>query len=67
MSDEIRGELLKLVNKEVEGRLPNVIMRNRHGFITRYDPETKTIRVDHVDCPEFWLEIPLDSIPEIPK
>jgi len=65
MSEQIRKELMEMVNKEVVGRLPNVVTRSRTGFVTRFDPDTRVIRVDHVDCPEFWLEIPLDSV--LPK
>jgi hypothetical protein len=67
MSDEFRAELLKMVNKDVIGRLPNVLRSGQNGFITRYDPENRIIRVDHVDCQEFWMEIPLDSIMEKEK
>ncbi len=49
-------------NKEVTGRLPNVISRNPNPFITSYNRVTRVIRVDHADCPEFWLTIPLDLV-----
>ena len=49
-------------NKEVTGRLPNVISRNPNPFITSYNRVTRVIRVDHTDCPEFWLTIPLDLV-----
>ena len=63
MSSTVTAEMLELVNTAVKGRLPATVS-GPTGFVTRYDPVTRVIRVDHVACPEFWLTIPLDSVKE---
>ena len=47
---------------EVKGRLPNVFSMNPNPFITSFNRVTRVIRVDHAECPEFWLTIPLELV-----